>query len=123
MSDFSILWRKHRHIAPPGIPGVTTSACTSIGIMSIPSWLCAISSNQFGKLWQDVRDAINEANVITKAQYLIPASGQKSKDMDKLDVLEEALKRTEEAAEVAEVEERDAAVAAEEMDGESDLAA
>jgi hypothetical protein len=43
--------------------------------------------------------------------------------MNKLDVLEEALKRTEEAAEVAEVEERDAAVAAEEMDGESDLAA
>jgi hypothetical protein len=41
MSDLSILWRKHRHIAPPGIPGVTTSACTSIGNASMPAWLCA----------------------------------------------------------------------------------
>jgi hypothetical protein len=30
------------HIAPPGIPGVTTSACTSIGNASIPAWLCAV---------------------------------------------------------------------------------
>jgi hypothetical protein len=123
MSDLSILWRKHRHIAPPGIPGVTTSACTSIGNASIPSWLRAISLTEFGKLWQDARDTISEANVITKAQHLIPASRQKWKDMNKLDVLDEALKRTEEAADAAEVEERDVAVAAVEMDGESDLAA
>jgi hypothetical protein len=83
---------------------------------------------EFGKLWQDARDAINEANVITKAVHLIPASKQKWKDMDKLDVLEEAMKRTEEAANAAAVEERDAAadaaaVAAAEMDGESGLIA
>jgi hypothetical protein len=66
---------------------------------------------EFGKLWQDARDAINEANVIIKAQHLIPASKKKWKDMNKLDVLEEALKRTEEAANNALVEERDAAAA------------
>jgi hypothetical protein len=42
MSDLSILWRKHRHIAPPGIPGVTASACTSVSLASIPAWLCAV---------------------------------------------------------------------------------
>jgi hypothetical protein len=82
---------------------------------------------EFGKLWQDARDAINEANVIIKAKHLIPASMKKWKDMDKLDILEEALKRTEEAANAAEVEDRDdmAGVAAVyEMDaGESGLAA
>jgi hypothetical protein len=117
MSDLSILWRKHRHIAPPGIPGVTPSACTNIGIASIPAWLCAIKHK-----WQDARDAINETNVITKAVHLISPSKQKWKDMDKLDVLEEAMKRTEEAARAAEVEERDAAVAVDEMNGKSDRA-
>jgi hypothetical protein len=118
MSDLSTLWRKHRHIAPPGILGVTTSACTSTGFASIPAWLCDIKHK--GK---DARDVINEANVITKASHLIPASKQKWKDMDKLDVLEKAVKRTEEAANAAEGGERDAAVAAGEMDGESGLAA
>jgi hypothetical protein len=79
---------------------------------------------EFGKLWQDARDAINEANVIIKAKHLIPASKQKWKDMDKLDILEEALKRTEEAANAAAVEDRDDTAAVYELDGgESGLAA